>query len=59
MIDSYIKQWIGVVVIMANKCEECPYAIWDYYEYYGHVKEWFVDGCKKGLDENECDDDEE
>lgn len=44
---------------MANKCEECPYAIWDYYEYYGHVKEWFVDGCKKGLDENECDDDEE
>ena len=38
------------------KCEECPYAIWDYESYYGTTqREWFVDGCKKDLLPEECE----
>lgn len=32
------------------KCEDCKYATWDYEEYYGGKRQYFVDGCKKDLD---------
>lgn len=40
-------------------CAVCVHADWDYIEGYGGHKQWFVDGCKKGLsvewnDEEEC-----
>lgn len=39
-----------------NWCETCAYALWDYEEYSGTTqRQWFVCGCKKDLDENECD----
>ena len=35
-------------------CCMCKYAVLDYEEYYGTTeKEWFVTGCKKGLDKSE------
>lgn len=43
-----------------NKCEECPNAVWDYETYYGTTrKDWFVDGCKKDLTPEDCEDDDE
>ena len=35
-------------------CEHCIHALWDYETYYGTTdKQWFVYGCKQGLDESE------
>ena len=44
-----------------SRCEDCKYAVWDYEEYYGGAKRWFVDDCKKcnSDDDGECDDFEE
>ena len=45
--------------VVVNKCEECEHAIWDYETYYGTIrKDWFIDGCKKDLTPEECEDDE-
>lgn len=30
-----------------SKCEECKYAIWDYYDYFGGAKQYFVYDCEK------------
>jgi len=40
-------------------CETCEFAEMDYCEYYGGHKQWFMDGCRKGLypvynEEEEC-----
>lgn len=32
-----------------SKCNGCKYAIMDYCEYCGNEKQYFVDGCEKGL----------
>jgi len=41
-------------------CTKCKYAIWGYDTYYGTRKrQWFVDGCQKDLDEDDCDEFEE
>lgn len=41
-------------------CENCKYATWDYEEYYGGGRQYFVDGCQKhGEAEEACDDYEE
>ena len=41
-------------------CDDCPYAVWDYETFYNSSdKQWFVDGCRKGLEEDECRADEE
>ena len=45
-----------------KNCGDCLYAVWDYEEYYGGSRRWFVVGCRKGLDEpdrNGCEDWEE
>lgn len=31
-------------------CANCCHAIRDYAEYFGGLKFWFVDGCKKDLE---------
>lgn len=31
-------------------CRNCKFADWDYEEYYGGTKQWFVCGCQKDLD---------
>ena len=37
-------------------CTKCKYAEWTYETYYGTKrKQWFVDGCRKDLDEEDCD----
>ena len=42
-----------------NKCEDCPNAIWDYEEYYGTTRrEYFVCGCDKDAEPEECEDEE-
>lgn len=34
-----------------TECENCKYALWDYEEYYGTThREWFVSGCRKGIE---------
>lgn len=43
-------------MMMTNECETCKYALFDYEEYYGTTaKEWFVCGCEKGNDPDECE----
>lgn len=44
---------------MEDICKECQNASYDCYEYYGGHKQWFMDGCKEGLEpyydkEEEC-----
>lgn len=43
------------------QCNTCAYAEWDYERYYGSTaKDWFLVGCKKGLEEqDECEEYEE
>ena len=36
---------------MKNLCYYCKYATYDYCEYYGGSREWFVDGCEKDADD--------
>ncbi len=37
-----------------NNCENCKYATWDYETFYGTTKrQYFVTGCKKGMDDPE------
>lgn len=36
------------------ECKNCKYAIWDYEEYYGGGKEWFVTDCRKGNAQEGC-----
>ena len=38
-------------------CRGCKHAIWDYEEYFGGMKRWFVESCKKDLDEFYGDED--
>lgn len=43
-----------------TNCETCKYATWDYCEYYGtNQKQWFVDGCKKNLIPDECEEEDD
>ena len=39
------------------RCEDCEYAEWDYCEYYGGHRQYFVSGCKKSLspEDDECE----
>jgi hypothetical protein len=40
---------------MTEECLKCPYATYDCETYYNTCqKQWFVDGCKKDLDETDC-----
>ena len=32
-----------------DMCRECRYAAWDYIEYYGGAKQWFLVGCQKDM----------
>lgn len=42
------------------KCENCPHAMWDCETFYNTpMKQFFVSGCKKGLLEEKCEDEEE
>ena len=42
------------------ECGICKHAILDFEEYYGtSQKEWFVDGCKKDCDPDDCNEFEE
>jgi len=49
---------------MSDRCINCKYAEWDYFEYYGTTrKDWFVEGCEKcndiDTDTEDCEDYEE
>ena len=47
-----INDWL----VTSVKCEECQYALWDCEEYYCSTeREWFVEDCKAGLDEETCE----
>lgn len=39
-------------------CRQCKYALWDYVEYYGGARQWFLTDCGKGT-EPHYDEDEE
>ena len=41
-----------------NNCFECPFAIFDYEEYYGGGREKIVTGCKCDLDFETCGEEE-
>lgn len=42
-----------------GKCEDCPYAVWDYETYYGTTqKDWFVSDCKLDKMPGECEEEE-
>ena len=39
-------------------CKECPHALWAYEVYYGtNKRQWFVEGCRLGKTEEECEED--
>jgi hypothetical protein len=41
-------------------CTKCKNAVWDCEEYYNTQKKWwFVDGCKKDADPEDCEEFEE
>jgi hypothetical protein len=41
-------------------CRNCPYATWDYVEYYYSTRKyWFVDGCEKDMTPEECEEEEQ
>ena len=43
---------------MKSDCNRCKYAEFDYEEYYGGYRKYFVCGCLKDLDyfeDNECE----
>ena len=43
-----------------GKCESCRFAEWDFYEYYNTTEKcWFVCGCKKDVNEEECEEEYE
>ena len=45
-----------------SDCTKCKNALWDYEEYkeyYNTHKQWFVDGCKKDADPEDCEEFEE
>lgn len=48
---------------MMSLCQTCKYAVWDYETYYGenqkYFRQYFIEGCKKALDEPEGDECEE
>ena len=48
---------------MMSLCQTCKYAVWDYETYYSedreYFREYFIEGCKKALDEPEGDECEE
>lgn len=38
-----------------SDCNTCRFALWDYEEYYNTTyKQWFVEGCKKGMQDADC-----
>ena len=42
-----------------NRCASCKYALWDYEEYYGGKRRYFVDDCKWGETPETCEQYEE
>ena len=44
---------------MMSLCQTCKYAVWDYETYYDGSRQYFIEGCKKALDEPEGDECEE
>lgn len=41
-------------------CTKCKHAIWDYVEYYYSKRKcWFVYGCRKDADPEDCEEFEE
>ena len=40
-------------------CTRCKHAVWDCEEYYNTHKQWFVDGCRKDADPEDCEEFEE
>ena len=36
-----------------EQCKECKYAVWDYEDYYGDGRQYFVTDCRKDLPEPE------
>ena len=44
-----------------SDCTNCKYATWDYEEYYGGGKQYFVCGCNRDadLEADECEEYEE
>ena len=37
-------------------CNDCIYARWDYEEYYGGARRWYMEECMMGRDpEEECE----
>lgn len=37
-------------------CNECRYAIWDFEEFIGGGKQYYIEGCKLGYqDKEECE----
>lgn len=45
--------------VRMTDCRRCRFAEWDYEEYYGGSKEWFVCGCIKDAESEECEEFEE
>lgn len=41
------------------ECKDCKYAIWDCVEYYPSGRQYYVEGCELGNDEEGCEDFEE
>ena len=43
-----------------NRCLDCPYAEWDYEEFYNtKERQWFVDGCSLDKTPEECEENAE
>ena len=42
-----------------SDCRTCVHATWDFEEYYGGYRRYFVDGCLKDRYPDECNDYEE
>lgn len=38
-----------------EQCTSCRHAEWDFEEYYGGGRQWFVCGCKKDEAPEECE----
>jgi hypothetical protein len=38
-------------------CQHCKYAEWDYddFDFGGHVRHWFLTGCRKDEDPETCE----
>lgn len=41
-----------------DMCRQCRHAAWDYEEYYGGAKQWFLTGCRKDAEPHYNEDEE-